>query len=340
MKKRQLPIVCILFFMLTSLTGCVDKEEDKAVVSQTYPWALATDSPADTVTSLFAHKFAEEVEERSNGEMKINVYENGTLGGDRELIESCQGGDIPFVIQNTAPQTNFMPELSIFDAPCVFASIEEVRQRVDEDAFYEQIANVYEDYGFQLLGFGDQGFRVMTSNTKIERLEDFKGQKIRTMENAYHLDFWKVIAANPTPMTFSEVYIGLQQGTIDAQENPYEVIVSGKLYEQQDYVIETNHLPHMLSLITNDAFFSSLSKEQQAILIEAADRAKAYAREQADERIADRLDIITQSGTEKISLSKELRQGIVEKCQPIYEKIKQVCGDALYEAYMEGVNKE
>ena len=91
--------------------------------------------------------------------------------------------------------------------------------------------------------------------TKIlTSLSDFKGQKIRTMENPYHMAFWKSLKANPTPMTFSEVYIGLQQGTIDAQENPYEVIVSSRLYEQQDYVVETNHLPHLISLIVSDEF--------------------------------------------------------------------------------------
>ena len=74
------------------------------------------------------------------------------------------------------------------------------------------------------------------------------------MENSYHMAYWKNLGASPTPMTFSEVYIGLQQGTIDAQENPYEVIVSNKLYEQQDYVVETNHLPHLISLIVSEEF--------------------------------------------------------------------------------------
>lgn len=331
---------CILLSLCTLCFGCSVKEEDPVVVSQTYPWALATDSPADTVTSLFAHRFAQEVEALSEGKMNINVYENGTLGGDRELIESCQGGDIPFVIQNTAPQANFMSELSIFDAPCVFTSIDELRMRVDDASFYQQIADVYEAYGFHLLGFGDQGFRVVTTNQAITQISDFKGQKIRTMENAYHLDFWKAIGANPTPMTFSEVYIGLQQGTIDAQENPYEVIVSGKLYEQQEYVVETNHLPHMLSLITNEDFFASLRDEEQAILMQAAENAKTYAREQADERIANRLDIITQSGTNKITLDEATRQAIIERCQPIYENIRKTCGDALYEAYMRGAKSE
>ncbi len=69
----------------------------------------------------------------------------------------------------------------------------------------------------------------------------------------------RALGANPTPMSFSEVYIGLQQHTIDAQENPYEVIVSNNLYEQQDYVVETNHLPHLISLIVNDDFFKGSS---------------------------------------------------------------------------------
>lgn len=72
------------------------------------------------------------------------------------------------------------------------------------------------------------------------------------MENRYHLSFWKCLGANPTPMNFSKVYIGLQQKTIDAQENPCEVIASNRLYEQQDYVIETNHLPHLISLIVSE----------------------------------------------------------------------------------------
>lgn len=319
--------------LMLVLSGCVEKEDDPVKASQVYPWALATDSPKDTVTSLFANKFAEEVYRLSNGEMNIHVYENGTLGSDRELIESCIGGDIPFVIQNTAPQTNFMPELAIFDLPCAFSSLKELRERVDDEVFFDRISQIYEDYGFHLLGFGDQGFRIMTTNQNITSLSDFAGQKIRTMENSYHLAFWQALGANPTPMTFSEVYIGLQQGTIDAQENPYEVIVSAKLYEQQNYVVETNHLPHMLSLITNNDFYNQLNKEHQQIIEEAATIAQTYAREQADERIEDRLHIITGSGTTLIQLDEKLRQEMLDASQQIYDNIREVCGEALFDAY-------
>ena len=134
-------------------------------------------------------------------------------------------------------------------------------------------------------------------------------------------------------MTFSEVYIGLQQGTIDAQENPYEVVVSGKIYEQQDDIVQTNHLPHLLSLIVNDEFYQSLSSEDQKIVDKAAENARNYARQQADERVNDRLNIITGSGTTIIELEDSMIDQLREKAQPVYENIKAQTGDALYKAY-------
>lgn len=98
-------IVSVLISMITafSLTACVAKEEDPAKASQSFPWIIANDSPPDTVTGIFTNKFVEEVERLSNGQIQIKAYHNGTVGGDRELVESCMNGDIPFVVQNTAP---------------------------------------------------------------------------------------------------------------------------------------------------------------------------------------------------------------------------------------------
>ena len=155
------------------------------------------------------------------------------------------------------------------------------------------------------------------------------------MENSYHLAFWKALGANPTPMSFSEVYIGLQQHTIDAQENPYEVIVSNNLYEQQDYVVETNHLPHLISLIVNDDFFKDLPEDEQEIMTEAAQLATEYAREQSDARIADKVATIEESGTQIITLSDETRKEIREASQGVYEAIRKVIQPEIYNAYMD-----
>ena len=119
-KKRRIlrvvPVLAAAGILSVVLTGCGSSDEEV----QRYSWPLATASPEDTVTQIFAERFAEEVSDLSNGKMKIQVYANSTLGGDRDLLETCSDGDIPFVVQNTAPQVSFMSDLAVFDLPCVF----------------------------------------------------------------------------------------------------------------------------------------------------------------------------------------------------------------------------
>ena len=333
---RRAAAVMMILSLTAGLAACggSDSFGNASDEVQRYAWPLGSSSPEDTVTQIYAEKFADEVDRLSDGKMKITVYPNSVLGGDRELLESCKDGDIPFVVQNTAPQVTFMKDTAVFDMPALFDSIDEVREHVDNPKFMKLMQQVYNDGGYELLGYADQGFRVMTTNKKIESLADFKGQKIRTMENSYHMAYWKALGASPTPMTFSEVYIGLQQGTIDAQENPYEVIVSNKLYEQQDYVVETNHLPHLISLIVSEEFMKGLTDEQQQIIREAAETAKQYAREQSDERIASKIKTIEDSGTQIITLSDEVHEQIRKECQPIYESIEKNVSSDIVEAYL------
>lgn len=313
------------------LSGCAQSADGE----QRYPYPLGTASPEDTVTQIYAEKFAEEVDRLSDGRIKIMVYPNSVLGGDRELLESCYDGDIPFVVQNTAPQVNFIDDTAVYDMPCVFEDIDAMRETVDNPEFMELMQASYKEAGFELLGYADQGFRVMSTNKAVEEFSDFKGQKIRTMEDPYQLSFWKELGSNPTPMNFSEVYIGLQQNTIDAQENPYEVIVSNRLYEQQDYIIETNHVPHLISLIVSEAFFEELSKEDQQILIEAEEIAKAYAREQSDDRINERIQVIRDSGTEIITPDEETMEAMKEASAPVYDQIAEVVDPKIMELYGE-----
>ena len=115
--------------------GSVPGTEEAEV--QRYAWPLGSSSPEDTVTQIYAEKFAEEVDRLSGGSMKISVYPNSVLGGDRELLESCKDGDIPFVVQNTAPQVTFMKDTAVFDMPALFETIDEVREHVDNLEFME-----------------------------------------------------------------------------------------------------------------------------------------------------------------------------------------------------------
>jgi tripartite ATP-independent transporter DctP family solute receptor len=337
--KKYLKVTILtiaLVIMALPLAGCGQKDNEE---TQRYAWPLATCSTTDTITHIFASNFAEQVEKLSNGKMKIQVYPQSTLGGDRELMESCKDGDIPFVVQSPAPQVTFMPELCIFDSPCLFSDIEQARTSYNGEEFQNTIKSIYNGAGYELLGLADQGFRVMTSNIAFQDMSFFKGQKIRTMENSYHIQFWKAVGANPTPMSFSEVYIGLQQGTIDAQENAYSLIKSAKLYEQQKYIVETNAVPDYITLIASSDFMDERTEEEKEIINEAAKIAQQTACDAADENREECKQLLKDDGMEVQEIDEENWAKMQECSQGVYENIKSVTGDRLFELYSLGASQ-
>ncbi|MDO4313123.1 MAG: TRAP transporter substrate-binding protein [Eubacteriales bacterium] len=335
MKKRvkQLSFIAALMCVCLFGTACSSGE------GQTYAWPLATCSSGDTVTNTFAQTFADYVSELSGGEMRIQVYTDSTLGTDTELMETCKDGDIPFVVQSPSPQVSYMPELCVFDTPCCYTKIEDVRENLANEELLDEFRKIYLDAGYQLLGITDQNFRVMTMNNEYTDLDSISGQKIRVMENKYHIQYWKAVKANPTPMTFSEVYIGLQQGTIDAQENALTLIVTAKLYEQQKTLIETNAVPDLVTLIVSDAFMNELSEEQQEIIREAAAKAQQDSYVVSDQKAADAREYLEKEGMEIVTPSDGDYEKMKELSQPVWESIRKQCGDKLFDAYIELAEK-
>ena len=267
-KFKKLISLGVLSVLAFSMVGCssldtAERREKSARRSgENIILYAACDSGADTVTAKFMRDFAKRVEEKSNGKIKVETYSDSQVGGDSEIFEACQGGNISFVFQATSPQVSFIPEAAVLDAPMAFDNIEIARKVLDGELF-EKLKKYYSEKGVELLGIADQGFRETTSNKRIEKLSDFKGLKIRTMENPYHIKFWKALGANPTPMSYSEVYIGIQQGTIDAQENPLEAIIVPRFYEQQDYLVNTNHFIHPVTCIASSKVMASLTEEEK-----------------------------------------------------------------------------
>ena len=136
-------------------------------------------------------------------------------------------------------------------------------------------------------------------------------------------------------MSFNEVYVGLQQGTIDAQENPYEVIASGRLHEQQKYIIETNHVPHYISLIVSDEFYQGLDPDQQKIIEEASASARDFARNASDERVKQKISDISSDGTMIISLPENIKEEFKKSAESVYPEIERQSGSEIYRAYLD-----
>ncbi|MBQ3437991.1 MAG: TRAP transporter substrate-binding protein [Fusobacterium sp.] len=338
MKKIKLLLLALLGVMLFMVGCSKDKGGDTASNDKKYDVYLGCDSPEDTVTYILLDKFATLMEEKSGGRIVAKRYSNAKLGGDIELIEALQNGKVTFVVQNTAPQVNFVPELGIFDLPMSFPNIE-VARKVLDGPLLEKLKEYHAKQKIKLYGYGDQGFREMTSNKKVEKFEDLKGIKIRTMSNPNHIEFWKSVGSNPTPMNFGELYIGLQQGVVDAQENPFEATVAAKLHEQQKYVIMTNHVIHALSLIGSPAIIDKMPEDLQNIIDEAAKEALEYSRKVADERVDGRVKIIVDSGTEIIPFNEKLYEDMKNAGVSVYKTISDKVGADLVNLLQEEVSK-
>jgi len=299
---------------------------------------LGIDAPTNTLAYLYASKFAEEVNTLSNGKIKIEIFTDAALGNDRQMLNTIiQDSSPSFIIQNTAPQVNFVPELSVFDMPMVYNDIEKLRNTIDNEVFYNKIRNIYSNGGYKVLGMADESFRQMTSNLEIRDIEQFGGIKIRTIQNPNHIKFWQLLGGIVIPLPVREIYHSLEHGYIDAQENPYGNIAAYKFYEVQDYVINTNHLPHFLPLITSNEIFSSLTEHEKAIIEEAAKKATTYAREKSDERLEEVKQTLIDNGMTIVEIPEETRQEMIKFAAiPVYDSIRTLVGDDdLINAYLE-----
>lgn len=267
------------------------------------------------------------VDLRVKPQLQIGGTLDFNIGTDTELCESTQTGDVAFFLGSTAFTANFVPELNVIDLPFLYADSQQFRDTMDDEEVFNFYKEKYTENNFQLIGFFDQGMRQMTSNTKVQSPEDMHGQKIRVMENQLHIAIWEALGASPTPMAFSEVYMALQQGTIDAQENPFEVIYANRIYEQQDYVIMTSHLAASHNLLFSKVVYDGLSETDQALIMAVGEAAIQYAREQCDARLDERMALVEEAGCEIVELSPEVLQELRDLCSGIYDDVRATYGD-------------
>ncbi len=227
---------------------------------------------------IFGELVASKVDEITGGKLTIDYHPNGDLGGDADLLRQEQSGDIDIVVCQTAPVVSFIPEMAVFDLPMVFAKydgdkIDKVLNSEDSE-FNKSLSSAYDKAGYKLLGFLQNAtFRLTTSNKELKTLDDFKGLKIRTMENSNHMAFWSAIGAAPTPLAWAEVYISLQNGTIDAEENAADTCVGANFQEVQKYLSLTNHILYANQISINKDKFASLDPLYQQALQQAVSEA-------------------------------------------------------------------
>lgn len=225
--------------------------------------------------------FKELVEEKSNGEILVEIYPNEQLGSEAEMIESVSFNDLQMVAASAFGQ--YDQRISVFELPYLFDTYEEAWEALDGD-IGKQIAEPFLDDNLRIIAYFENGFRQITSNKPIESPKDLKGLKIRTPEFPISVSTFSALGANPTPMAFGELYMGLQQGAVDAQENPVANSYASKFNEIQDYLIMSNHQYMPLPVAISEYFWQTLTSEEKAVIEESSLIAAQFHRDLLRER--------------------------------------------------------
>lgn len=284
--------------------------------------------------------FRDLVQEGSDGRIAVRVHPNGVFGGDREVIEHVQLDNLQVGLPSAAPLAAFIPQMNVWEIPFLFESAEHAYATVDS-TYGQSILNSAEDHGVVGLAYWDNGFRNLTTrNVEVQGPEDVENLSIRTLENTAHIRAWQAVGANPTPMAFGEVYVGLQQGTIQAQENPLPLIESQRFYEVQQYVVLTQHLYNPSPFLINQRFFESLPAQLRDVVVEAALETRDFSREEGQRADEAALETVRDAGTEIVELEQEQREAFAPAMQEAAEGyIERIVGQEMLEQLHQAVEE-
>jgi tripartite ATP-independent transporter DctP family solute receptor len=278
-------------FVLGVLNGS-SSAADKKIVKLCFGQTI--DHPMGVGGAAFASALAK----RTNNRFSVQLFPLGTLGSERENVESVQMGALQVALVPTGFSPIFAPDTGLTMLPYLFKSREHCYKALD-GAGGEELSKTWPKE-FKVLGYYENaGARHVTNSVRpIKVPEDYKGLKIRVMDNQVQIASLKKLGAGPTPMTIGEVYMALQQKVIDGQENPLANIYTTKFYEVQKYCSLVGMFMDSLSFVVNAAFFNGISKEDQTAFIEAMKEGREAGRKFSTNKEQEYLTLLKAKGME------------------------------------------
>lgn len=336
MYKKNCMLILVLIAMVlmvsVALTGCGTERaaqqpapaptpaQPKQVVAK-----FAHVGSPDHIFEIGARKFSDLVLEKTKGQIKIDTYPGGQLGGDRDVFEGIRIGTIEFALVGAID--NFLPIQSVVSLPFFFKSPEHVYKFLD-GPLGKQIYGGLNDMGIVYLGSMENGWRLITSNKPINSIADLRGMKIRVPQSPNFVNTFTALGASPTPIAFTELYAALQNRVVDGQENPVFHIMTQRFYEVQKYVALTSHIYLDAPMLVSRRFWQGLTTEQQKAVQDAAVEAINYQRKYAQDKQAEMLKDLQAKG---VTLTKPDLAPFREAVKPLHEEWAKKFGKDLFD---------
>ncbi len=303
----------------TSSTTTVVDDDGNEVEVQKYTMVIGHAQAAGNPRTISMEQFAEDVMEKTNGQVEVIIYDSGSLGTEKEMLEQVVGGQIQGL---RGGQYDFTPRLLMFTLPFLANTTEEVEALLSSDLAKKVSMEMEAETGTVVINLCDAGgFRQYSNNVReLTTPEDFVGLKMRS--NGMDTVNWtlEALGANVTVVPYGELYMGLSTGIADGQENPWVNIATMKFYEQQKYYTEVNYQFHPDPLYINADWWNTLPTDLQDIILECADDAGEYNNDLVVElEDAARQTVIDAGGQIYYPTDEELAV-FQEACQPVYDR--------------------
>jgi tripartite ATP-independent transporter DctP family solute receptor len=288
---------------------------------------------------LGMERFAQLVDTKSGGKLKVNVFPGGALGSDQANISALQGGTLEMASMNSGIFASLVKDFEIYDFPFLFANPKEADAVVD-GPFGQSLHAKLQDKGIVGLAYYELGFRQLTNSKRpINKVEDIASLKLRVIPNPINIDWVSALGANPTPLPFPELYAALEQGAVDGQENPLATIQGAKLNEVQKYLTLTNHQYNPQSVVVSRKFWDTLSADEKKVVQDAALESAKYQREQSRALAAGILENLKKGGMQVTELAPAEVAKLRDKMKPVVAKHSASVGEANVKAVMAEIEK-
>lgn len=356
------PSVCIgLFFTLWGLyliltpsapvSAAASTSPTPAAPATTQPAGIAGDSKVfrcgfvdskDSTFALAMEEFAKEVQERSQGELRVELFPGGLVDGvqmdERTLVEAVRTGKLSIGLSTTSPLTNYNHLLDIFDLPFLFTSPEHADRVLDGPVGQELLTSL-QDKNLLGLSYMEVGFRVFSSSIPMPDYASFSGKKLRVMQSVTFTRFVKAIGGDAVPAPVDKIYLMGKEGYIDGADRTYPTYWDFRLYDVHRFITETHHAYSVKMVLINDQLFDSLSKDQQALLVESAKEASRLQRKkqrEADEAVKA---LAIKEGIKIFEVAPEERKKFVEASDELYDEYRRNQSSEILDAIL-SANKQ
>ena len=337
-KKSLVFILCLVVAISLVLVGCGGKkEEPKKAEQKKISIKMSVTTPSESSPwNIGAKKWAELVKERTNGRVEITTFPNEQLssGNQQKGIEQVAAGVTGASLHSTIIYSVIEPKLAVVSMPWIMPNNAAVDKAM-KGAPGEKVKDLIRAKGIEPLAFGENGFRHWTNSKRpLATPDDMKGLKIRVPGMKMYISLFKAMGADPTSMSFSEVFTALQQGTVDGQENPISVIYTTKLNEVQKYMTICNYSYDPIVLGVNKKLWDSIDKDTQAIMKKAGEEAMALNIKLTREDEAKQLDEMKKKGLQVNVLTPEQIKVFQASVTSVYKEQESVIGKDLLDLFV------